>query len=322
LPCLAFATKPSRFISSFVLIRAQVAANQCGILLMRALMKSESERTVTSYMRHIQANAEAAVRDVLRCVAADTAAAAAAAAAASAASAAVAAAAKVAAGDAVDVGGNSSGAGNDGDNGGDSDTVLLSAVDYMDDGTPIRLKVSIDRRRGDAVFDFAGTGAQVFGNTNAPRAVTYSAVIYCLRCLVDRDIPLNQVGFCCFLFFVFLFQSPLAPVINRSLPFICNQTLTHSSFFVPYLPNQGCLAPVTIKVPTGCILSPSPPTASAPELGVVGGNVLTSQRVVDVILKAFGAAAASQGCMNNFVGVWGFFVAGIECKWRILTVHV
>jgi 5-oxoprolinase (ATP-hydrolysing) len=33
---------------------------------------------------------------------------------------------------------------------------------------------------------------------------------------------------------------------------------------------------------------------------VAGGNVLTSQRVVDVVLKAFGVAAASQGCMNNF----------------------
>jgi 5-oxoprolinase (ATP-hydrolysing) len=31
----------------------------------------------------------------------------------------------------------------------------------------------------------------------------------------------------------------------------------------------------------------------------VGGNVLTSQRLVDVVLKAFGACAASQGCMNN-----------------------
>ena len=30
------------------------------------------------------------------------------------------------------------------------------------------------------------------------------------------------------------------------------------------------------------------------------GNVLTSQRVVDVVLKAFGVVAASQGCMNNF----------------------
>lgn len=32
---------------------------------------------------------------------------------------------------------------------------------------------------------------------------------------------------------------------------------------------------------------------------MVGGNVQTSQRVVDVILRAFGACAASQGCMNN-----------------------
>jgi len=35
------------------------------------------------------------------------------------------------------------------------------------------------------------------------------------------------------------------------------------------------------------------------DAGVVGGNVLTSQRVVDVVLKAFSACAASQGCMNN-----------------------
>lgn len=40
--------------------------------------------------------------------------------------------------------------------------------------------------------------------------------------------------------------------------------------------------------PTGCLLSPSP------EAAVVGGNVLTSQRVTDVVLKAFNAAAASQ----------------------------
>ena len=32
----------------------------------------------------------------------------------------------------------------------------------------------------------------IVGNTNAPEAVTYSAIIYCLRCLIDEDIPLNQ----------------------------------------------------------------------------------------------------------------------------------
>lgn len=43
-----------------------------------------------------------------------------------------------------------------------------------------------------------------------------------------------------------------------------------------------------VVIPRGSILDPSP------EAAVVGGNVLTSQRVVDVILRAFGACAASQ----------------------------
>lgn len=47
--------------------------------------------------------------------------------------------------------------------------------------------------QGSAVFDFSGTGPEVFGNLNAPRAITLSSLIYCLRCLVGRDIPLNQV---------------------------------------------------------------------------------------------------------------------------------
>ncbi|XP_048477183.1 5-oxoprolinase-like, partial [Rhincodon typus] len=56
---------------------------------------------------------------------------------------------------------------------------------------------------------------------------------------------------------------------------------------------KGCLAPVKIIIPKGSILDPSVDAA------VVGGNVLTSQRVVDVIFKAFEVCAASQGCMNN-----------------------
>ena len=90
----------------------------------------------------------------------------------------------------------------------------------MDDGTPIRLAITIDRAARTALLDFtggrfiahtspgmlrlimllpflvcapAGTGPEVFGNCNAPPAVTYSAAIYCLRCLVGSDIPLNQV---------------------------------------------------------------------------------------------------------------------------------
>lgn len=58
--------------------------------------------------------------------------------------------------------------------------------------------------------------------------------------------------------------------------------------------NQGALAPVNIIIPPSSLLSPSDSAA------VVGGNVMTSQRLCDVVLKAFHAAAASQGCCNNF----------------------
>ena len=39
----------------------------------------------------------------------------------------------------------------------------LSAIDYMDDGSPIKLKVTIDAEKGEAVFDFEGTGPEVYG---------------------------------------------------------------------------------------------------------------------------------------------------------------
>jgi 5-oxoprolinase (ATP-hydrolysing) len=57
--------------------------------------------------------------------------------------------------------------------------------------------------------------------------------------------------------------------------------------------NAGCLEPIRIRIPPGSLLDPRPPAA------VCGGNVETSMRVVDVLLGALGAAAASQGTMNN-----------------------
>jgi len=68
----------------------------------------------------------------------------------------------------------------------------LSAVDYMDNGAKIQLAITINRADGSAIFDFTGTDPEIYGNINAPRAVTKSAIIYCLRCLVNQDIPLNQ----------------------------------------------------------------------------------------------------------------------------------
>lgn len=57
--------------------------------------------------------------------------------------------------------------------------------------------------------------------------------------------------------------------------------------------NAGCLTPVVLTIPPGSLLSPNASRA------VVGGNVETSQRIVDILLAAVGRAAASQGTMNN-----------------------
>ena len=66
----------------------------------------------------------------------------------------------------------------------------LTFSDYMDDGTEIRLSVSIDPETGDSTFDFTGTGRETFNCLNAPKAIAHSAIIYCLRALINQDIPL------------------------------------------------------------------------------------------------------------------------------------
>ncbi|KAJ4388766.1 hypothetical protein N0V93_006226 [Gnomoniopsis smithogilvyi] len=188
-------------------IKAQAAANHCGIRLVRKLIDEYTMPVVQLYMGAIQDAAELAIRNLFKSLAAKHT---------------------------------------------STNTVVgepqLTAVDYMDDGTPICLTVTISPETGSAVLDFTGTGAQVLGNWNAPEAITNSAVLYALRCMVKNDIPLNH----------------------------------------------GCIKPIKLVIPPSSLLSPHRDAA------VCAGNVLTSQRIVDVIFKAFGTCAASQGCMNNF----------------------
>jgi 5-oxoprolinase (ATP-hydrolysing) len=58
--------------------------------------------------------------------------------------------------------------------------------------------------------------------------------------------------------------------------------------------NAGCLKPLRVIIPEGCMLNPRHPAA------VVAGNVETSQCVTDALYGALGAMGASQGTMNNF----------------------
>ncbi len=57
--------------------------------------------------------------------------------------------------------------------------------------------------------------------------------------------------------------------------------------------NEGCLKPINIIIPKGCMLAPQYPAA------VVAGNVETSQAVTDTLFGALRLFAASQGTMNN-----------------------
>ncbi|CAK7206259.1 hypothetical protein SEUCBS139899_009046 [Sporothrix eucalyptigena] len=179
-------------------LRAAIAANQKGALLIMSLIEEFTLPVVHAYMQAISDNAESAVRAFLKNIAKSR-------------------------------------------NG-----APLAFEDFMDEGSRIALTIRIDSDTGSADFDFTGTSEEHYSCMNAPKAITYSCIIYALRTLINVDIPLNQ----------------------------------------------GCLAPLNVIIPEGTLLNPSPYAA------VCAGNGITSQRIADVIIGAFGVAAASQGCAN------------------------
>jgi len=79
---------------------------------------------------------------------------------------------------------------------------------------------------------------------------------------------------------------PLA--VTRSACYFAIRVLTDPD--IP--PSAGAYRPVRVHAPQGCLLNATSPAA------VVGGNVETSSRVADVVLRAFGRALG-QGTMNN-----------------------
>lgn len=176
-------------------LKAQVCSNNKGIDLLKGLVAEYSLKVVHGYMGFIQQAAEESVRAML-------------------------------------VGiyereiQKQQGVAEDGE-------CVVNQLDFMDDGSPINLTLRINKEGRSAVFDFEGTGMQVLGNFNTPRSVVKSAILYCLRALVDSDIPLNA----------------------------------------------GCLKPVEIILPENSLISPDETAA------IVGGNVTTSQRITDIVLK-------------------------------------
>jgi len=61
----------------------------------------------------------------------------------------------------------------------------------MDQGTVIKVKITVDTNKREATVDFTGTSPQQPTNFNAPEPVTRAAVLYVFRVMVDDDIPMN-----------------------------------------------------------------------------------------------------------------------------------
>jgi len=96
------------------------------------------------------------------------------------------------------------------------------------------------------------------------------------------------------------------PAVARAALMYVLRSLVDDS--MPLL-NEGSMTPVKIEINPGGLFDPVEPAA------VAGGNVESSQRLVDALLRALGAQAASQGTMNNLtigtrVGAWYETIGG------------
>jgi 5-oxoprolinase (ATP-hydrolysing) len=118
----------------------------------------------------------------------------------------------------------------------------------IDNGSKIKVAIRVNTKERSAEIDFTGTSVQQLNNFNAPRAVTFAAVLYVFRTLVDDEIPMNA----------------------------------------------GCLKPLKVIVPEGCMLNPVYPAA------VVAGNVETSTCITNCLYGALGNMGSSQPTVNNF----------------------
>jgi 5-oxoprolinase (ATP-hydrolysing) len=129
------ARAPDRNISD---LKAQVAACARGASELRRVAGEYGRDVVDAYMRHVQANAEEAVRRLI-------------------------------------------GRLSDG-----------SFRYKMDNGSQVRVKVTVDQEARSATVDFTGTSPQQLNNFNAPFSISRAATLYVFRTMIDDAIPMND----------------------------------------------------------------------------------------------------------------------------------
>ena len=142
---------------------------------------------------------------------------------------------------------------------------VFQATEKLDDGSVLKVIITISDEK--VIFDFTGTSAVHKGNLNATPAIVNSVVIYVLRLLLKDNIPLNE------------------------------GIMQHVSLV---LPKNSMLNPDFRGTDESSVLRGTDESSVLrDDPAVVGGNVETSQRLTDTLLKALGLLACGQGTMNN-----------------------
>ena len=142
-------------------LKAQIAANEKGVQELRKMVDQFGLDVVQAYMRHVQDNAEEAVRRVI---------------------------------EEIGVRFQLSKPKRMQQAGGRDNcnlTPISSFTLKLDNDAQIQVAIRVNAAQRSAVIDFTGTSAQQSNNFNAPTAVCMAAVLYVFRTLVGDDIPLN-----------------------------------------------------------------------------------------------------------------------------------
>ncbi len=137
-------------------LKAQIAANEKGVQELGRMVEHFGLEVVQAYMRHVQDNAEEAVRRAIDLIGV-----------------------RLQLSDAEK---------------GLAPADGLKPMRFtlpLDNGAQIQVAITVNRQERSAVVDFTGTSPQQTNNFNAPTAVCMAAVLYVFRTLVDDDIPLN-----------------------------------------------------------------------------------------------------------------------------------
>lgn len=153
-----------------------------------------------------------------------------------------------------------------------SEAVVLAYMEHVQDNAEESVRRVIDTL-DDGKFEYAIDGIATIKVTITVDKPSRSATIDFSGTSPQLTSNFNAPSAVCYAAVLYVFRT----LVNDDIPM-----------------NQGCLKPLNIIIPDGCMLNPQYPAA------VVAGNVETSQWITNALYGALGVVGAAQGTMNNF----------------------